>query len=288
MVSFVLDIIGFVLALCGARARLWFARILAFLVFDLFRIRRKMVMQNLQRVFGAQSSGHDLARLGRISLTNFILTSLEFFGARKIFPRQTIEIECPERMSEALGRGRGAYAMVIHSGNFEMMAFGFSRQFVPIHAPVKSVGKGKMAAWVRRNRAINGMQEIVNEGGSLRSRTARILDGLKKNQVVGFMVDQRRSKGVLIPFFGELAWTNAGLFYLWKQFPAPIIPVTIRRTGLDRHIITIHEEFLVQENENWKFDEFVLENCKIMNQRVEALVLQNPQEYFWMHDRWKK
>jgi lauroyl/myristoyl acyltransferase len=37
-----------------------------------------------------------------------------------------------------------------------------------------------------------------------------------------------------------------------------------------------------------KFREFVLENTKRMNQRVEALVAANPSEYFWMHDRWKK
>jgi KDO2-lipid IV(A) lauroyltransferase len=245
-------------------------------------------MQNLQRAFGAQSSEPALASLGRISLANFILTSLEFLGARRIFPRQNIEIEHPERMHQALSRGRGAYAMVVHSGNFEMMAYGFSREFGPIHAPVKSVGKGKMAAWVRRNRAENGMSEIVNEDGGLRSRSARIINAVKQNQVVGFMVDQRRSKGLLIPFFGELAWTNTGLFYLWKQFPAPIIPVTIKRAGLNHHVITIHEEFVVEISDNWKFDEFVLENSKKMNKCVEAIVAQNPQEYFWMHDRWKK
>jgi KDO2-lipid IV(A) lauroyltransferase len=286
--SIVLDIIGFVIAFMGARLRLWIARLLACVVFDLLRVRRKLVMQNLQRAFGAQSSEPALASLGRISLANFILTSLEFLGARRIFPRQNIEIEHPERMHQALSRGRGAYAMVVHSGNFEMMAYGFSREFGPIHAPVKSVGKGKMAAWVRRNRAENGMSEIVNEDGGLRSRSARIINAVKQNQVVGFMVDQRRSKGLLIPFFGELAWTNTGLFYLWKQFTAPIIPVTIKRAGLNHHVITIHEEFVVEISDNWKFDEFVLENSKKMNKCVEAIVAQNPQEYFWMHDRWKK
>jgi len=288
MITFILDIIGFVVACIGASARMWFAHVLAFVAFDVLRVRRKLVMHNLQRVFGTQTAAHDLARLGRNSLSNFILTSLEFFGARRIFPMQSIEIEYPERMREVLNRGRGAYAMVIHSGNFEMMAYGFSREFGPIHAPVKSVGKGQMAAWVKRKRAESGMSEIVNEQGGLRSRSARIINALKQNQVVGFMVDQRRSKGVLIPFFGELAWTNSGLFYLWKQYAAAIIPVTIRRAGLNHHIITIHDEFAVLEKDDWKFDQFVLENSKKMNSCVESLVIQNPQEYFWMHDRWKK
>jgi KDO2-lipid IV(A) lauroyltransferase len=102
------------------------------------------------------------------------------------------------------------------------------------------------------------------------------------------MVDQRRARGVLVPFFSEPAWTNTGLFYLWKQRPAPIIPITIRRLGLNHHEIEFHEEFVVATNEPWSFDEFVLENTKRMNRCVEALILANPLEYFWMHDRWKK
>jgi len=115
-----------------------------------------------------------------------------------------------------------------------------------------------------------------------------LTDALKQNQTVGFMVDQRRKKGLLVPYFGELAWTNSGLFYLWKAQPAPIIPITIKRTGLWSQCIIIHDEFELLGVGDLKFKEFVLENTKRMNQRVEALVAANPEEYFWMHDRWKK
>ncbi|NBX17940.1 MAG: hypothetical protein EBR09_11300 [Proteobacteria bacterium] len=283
-----LEIFGFLISILGARGRIFLSWVLAILAFDILRIRRKLVMRNLSRAFGADCKESVRAKVGRASVANFILTTLEFFCARSIFNKQEISFKNEDVMKSALEKQQGVYAMVIHSGNFEMMAFGVSRRFCKIHAPVKPVGKGQMAEWVRKMRESHGLIEITNSGKANKSRTARIFDGLKKNEMVGFMVDQRRTRGLLLSFFGEPAWTNSGLFYLWKQHQAPIVPVTIRRCGLNRHEIEFHDELIVLNEEQWSFEQFVLENTKKMNQYVETLVSANPAEYFWMHDRWKK
>lgn len=283
-----LECIGLIFALIGAKGRLLASKTIAFLAFDILRIRRGLVLKNLERVFGADSSLAVRMQVARLSLAHFILTSIEFFGARWIFKKVQFDIKNAARMDEALQQGRGVYALVIHSGNFEMMAYAVSKRFRRISAPVKPVGRGAMARWVQRNRAAHGLFEVVNADETDKLRTGRLIAALKQNEIVGFMVDQRRKKGLLVPFFGELAWTNSGLFYLWKAHPAPIIPVTIQRTGLWSQQVTIHEELDPVGVGELKFKEFVLENTKKMNQRVETLVAANPNEYFWMHDRWKK
>ena len=63
---------------------------------------------------------------------------------------------------------------------------------------------------------------------------------------------------------------------------------TIRRTGLSHHVVTIHQELTVLSDESWDNQTYIFENTKNMNRRVEELVLENPEEYFWMHNRWKK
>lgn len=285
---FLFNVIGFFFTLIGASGRLLLSRVVAFLVFDLLRVRRQLVMKNLERVFGSDSSRLVRTRIARTSVVNFVLTSIEFFCARWIFKRQTFEFQNAETLDQALAKGRGVYALVIHSGNFEMMAYAVSRRFRRVFAPVKPVGRGSLAQWVQHNRAEHGLVEIVQDDSSEKSRTGRLVEALNQNEIVGFMVDQRRKKGLLVPFFGELAWTNSGLFYLWKAHPAPVVPITIQRTGLRSHRVTVHHELDVFGVGELKFKEFVLENTKRMNQRVEALVAANPSEYFWMHDRWKK
>lgn len=288
MVVFFAEALGFCLAALGPRGRAFLAWTLAVIGFDIIRLRRVLVMRNIVRAFGPNASPAVCVKIGRSSLANFILTTLEFFSASRVFPRQTIEFKNPERMRDALARGRGVYLMGIHMGNFELMGSAVGQNFALVHAPVKPIGKGKLALWVRHRREKNGIVEIVNERGKGTSRTARLLDGLRKNEVVGFMVDQRRSKGTLLPFFGEPAWTNTSLISLWKQHEAPILPVTIKRLGDLRSEVIFHEEFKIEMDSGWTSDDFVRENGRRMNGIVEQLIVSNPKEYFWMHDRWKK
>ncbi|NBO38523.1 hypothetical protein EBU99_08055 [bacterium] len=289
MVVILLEILGFLLSALGARGRSLVAWSLAFVAFDLLHLRRKLVLRNLERAYGRDSSPVVRAQVGRAALANFILTTLEFFSSRRVYPQQKVVFRNGEIFQNALAQGRGVYLMVIHMGNFELMADAILKQFaVPVHTPVKPVGKGALARWVKAQRAAHGLLEIANDGASSLSRTKRIFEGLELKQCVGFVVDQRRSKGLLAPFFGEMAWTNAGLFYLWKQRPAPIIPMTIKRVGENQHEVTVHEEFVVEQDSQWSHDQYLLENTKRMNGLVEILITANPQEYFWMHDRWKK
>ncbi|MFZ9518870.1 MAG: lysophospholipid acyltransferase family protein [Silvanigrellaceae bacterium] len=288
MIVFLAEALGVSLAALGPRGRSFIAWTLAVIGFDVIRLRRKMVLQNIGRAFGRDANPNVCVGIGRASLANFILTTLEFFSARIVFPQQQVEFINPERMNEALGRGRGVYLMGIHMGNFELMGSAVGKNFALVHAPVKPIGKGKLALWVKARREKNGIVEIVNERGKGTSRTARLLDGLRKNEVVGFMVDQRRSKGTLLPFFGEPAWTNTSLIALWKQYEAPILPVTVARRGYNRFQVIFHDEFKIETNSLWTADEFIRTNGQRMNQVVEQMIVANPKEYFWMHDRWKK
>lgn len=288
MVVFFAELLGLSLAALGPRGRAFLAWTIAVVGFDVIRLRRALVLRNIVRAFGQNASPAVCVKIGRASLANFILTTLEFFSASRVFPQQTVEFKNPERMQKALAQGRGVYLMGIHMGNFELMGSSVGKNFALVHAPVKPIGKGKLALWVKQRREKNGIVEIVNERGKGTSRTARLLDGLRKNEVVGFMVDQRRSKGTLLPFFGEPAWTNTSLIALWKQHEAPILPVTISRVGYNRSEVIFHEEFKIEMDSTWTNEEFVRENGRRMNSVVEQLIVSNPMEYFWMHDRWKK
>lgn len=288
MVVLIAEIVGYLLAMLGARGRSLVAWSLAVLAFDILRFRRSMIMKNLQRVYGSASSARVRAEVGRASVANFILTTIEFFSAHRVFPKYDIRFKNPEIIRAALARGQGVYLMGMHMGNFELMGTAVGRNFARVHAPVKPIGKGALARWVGKRRESNGIVEIFNERANGSSRTARLMEGLRLNEIVGFMVDQRRKKGLLLPFFSEPAWTNTGLIFLWKQRSAPIHPVTIARRGLMSAEVTFHDEFIPEQKAGWSAEEFVLENTKRMNQVVEQLILANPKEYFWMHDRWKK
>jgi KDO2-lipid IV(A) lauroyltransferase len=288
VVVLIAEIAGLFLSLVGPRGRSAIAWFVAFVGFDLFRLRRKLILKNLDRVYGPNANPKVCISVGRASVANFVLTTLEFFAAQRVFPDYQVTFRNPDKMKTALAGGQGVYLMGIHMGNFELLGTAVGSHFARVHAPVKPIGKGRLALWVKKRREKNGIVEIVNERGVRASRTKRLMDALQNNEIVGFMVDQRRAKGLLLPFFGEPAWTNTSLISLWKQRAAPIIPVTIARTADQRAELVFHDEFVVEDRPDWTSDQFVLENAKKMNSIVEQLIVSNPEEYFWMHDRWRK
>lgn len=285
---FLAESLGFILARLGARGRFLCAWVLGVLAFDVLRVRRTLIMTNLARAFGAQSSRIVRAQVGRASVVNLILTTLEFFAIRRIFTKQHIEWKNPEILHGALARGQGVYVMGVHTGNIELLGRVIATTFARLHVPVKPIGKGRLAQWVKERRSDNGVEELVNGRGQGRSRTRQMMDALNRNELVGFFVDQRRSRGSLVPFFGEPAWTNVGLILLWKQRKAPVIPVSIARRGWNQIEVTIHEELVFDHDPAWSVEQYVQENAKKMNAMAERMILSNPKEYFWIHDRWKK
>jgi KDO2-lipid IV(A) lauroyltransferase len=280
-----LNVVSFYLALLGARGLRIFATLLGFLSFDIFRLRRKVIFNNLNIAFGNSFSDKEKLRIARESTRNFILMTLEFFASEKLFPQLKVTLHNREHLDNALKQGIGAYVMGIHMGNIELMCTTGTKEFARTNAVTKPVGSGAVAAWVRKRREGNGEYEILRDGPSAGQRN--IFEALDRNELIGFMVDQRRRKGLRVPFFGKPALTNTGLFYLWQQRPSPIIPVMIVRKSLKEHDMHVFPELKVETNPNWTQEEFLERNSTRMNEHVEKMIRMRPEEYFWMHNRWK-
>jgi KDO2-lipid IV(A) lauroyltransferase len=73
--------------------------------------------------------------------------------------------------------------------------------------------------------------------------------------------------------------------YLRKK--APILPVILKRTAPGAYTISYFSEFIYQENNALSFEENVSHMTLKINQQVEDMIRCNPDEYFWMHNRWE-
>ena len=286
MVRALLQILAFFFAALGVRGLRLLAYALGILAFDVLRVRRKVVLQNLDYAFADSKTVAEKRRIGRLSYVNFLDTTLEFFASKRLYSKLKTSVRNRQYMEDALQKGQGVYNMIIHLGNFELMASAGAKYWTRVNAVTKPVGKGEFAAWVRERREENGHFEIL-PGGSQGSRQKMIFDALRRKEIVGFMVDQRRSKGIRLPFFTKPALTNTSLFQLWRRQKAPIVPAIMHRTSLDSHEYLFFPEFEVHENSDWTDEQFLVENSLRMNAVVEEMIRVAPEEYFWLHKRWK-
>lgn len=280
-----LDTFGFLVSRLGNRGIYFVSKVLAYFLFDLVKLRRRVILKNLDIVYGNNKSYKQKLDIGRDCIASFMRTALTFSGSPWLFNKLEISFENRNYIDQSLAQNKGVYVLGIHSGNFALMCHASTKHIAPTHAVTKPIGGPMMSKWVHERRKSHGEFEIERrKPGQAATAIREILD---RNEIVGFMVDQRRRKGILSPLFGQPAYTNTGLFFLWKQRPAPIVPVIIHQTSYNKHTLRFFKPLEVIQRDGQTDDQFFAENTATMNTLVEEMMTTHPEEYFWLHNRWK-
>jgi len=260
------------------------ASILAFLSFDVLRVRRSVILENLRTAFPEWTESRR-AQAGRGGCKSFFQTVLEFLAARRYFRNAQMDVVNKHIMDEALARAGSVYIVCIHMGNWELLCSRGTSYFKPVSILAKDIGKGAGAKWVTERRFENGCFVIPRDGEV--PAALQIPKLLKSGNIIGFIVDQHKPGGVRVPLFGKPAFTNSGLLQLYLRHPAPILPAIARRVSANCHEMIFLPEFEVEKPEGARFKETVVHNVARLNRVVEDMIRLNPDQYFWMHRRWK-
>lgn len=281
---FSLNLLCFFLSLFPPHIFWVISAVLSVVSFDILRVRRSVILKNLQIAF-PQWSAAQKRSVGRKSVFHFCLTMFEFMISARYFKKTKVTIYHGDYLNNALALKKGAYVQCIHIGNWELLCYQGSQNFAPVHSFVKDVGKKEMATWVNSKRAENLMQ-VIERKSPLQTQK-RIVKVLRDNHILGFIVDQRRNTGPLIPFYGKPSHTNTSLIQLALRRPAPIVPAVLVRRGIWKHDMIFFPE-LKFDREASLGDEALQFNGSVeMNRMIEKMIEVAPEQYFWMHDRFK-
>ena len=107
----------------------------------------------------------------------------------------------------------------------------------------------------------------------------KALSFLEKNYSLALMIDQRLSEGELIDFFNHPASTTTLPAQLAIKFNLKIVPIFIKRKEDDTFEMSILEPVLVHKNK--------IETTKKLNDILESMIVKNPGQWIWTHNRWK-
>ena len=95
------------------------------------------------------------------------------------------------------------------------------------------------------------------------------------------MIDQRVSQGIKSNFFKNEAFTTTIPAQFVKKFKCKVVPIYIERVKGVNFKLTIHDPLIYSKNETI---ETITQN---LNHVLERLVLKNPDQWIWSHNRWK-
>jgi KDO2-lipid IV(A) lauroyltransferase len=194
-----------------------------------------------------------------------------------------VDVEGIEHLFNALDQGRGAILATGHVGNWELLNASLSVAGVPITIAVRELDDSRVDSLVTALRTRFG-SEVILRGATAGRRLVRALVG---NRGVGLLVDQDIPSipGVFVPFFGRLAWTPSGAAMLALRTGCPIMPGFIHRMPDGRHKVKIDPPF--EPPDGGRLEERVSELTAAATAAVEWHVRAWPEQWVWMHRRWR-
>ena len=189
-----------------------------------------------------------------------------------------IEIKGQEILEEIKKNNKSVIFISGHFANFELMAMHIEKSGInlaAIYRPLNNIFLNKIMERIR-SKYICKYQIKKGKGG-----LKKLLGLKKKNFSTALMIDQRVSEGIQSKFFNEKALTTTIPAQLVKKFNIPVIPIYIERIKDINFLLTINKPIHFEQNNS-------IENItNILNQTIEKMVLKNPGQWIWSHNRWK-
>ena len=165
-----------------------------------------------------------------------------------------------------------------HLANFELMAMHLERSGIKLSAIYRPLN----------NIFLNNKMEKIRKNYICKYQIKKGLGGIKnlislkrKKFSTALMIDQRVTEGILSKFFNKEALTTTIPAQIVKKFKTPIIPVYIERIEDIKFKIIIKKQIKFAENES------IQEITDKLNKIFEEMVLKNPEQWIWSHNRWK-
>ena len=253
-------------------------RVLGFLAFHVFRIRRSVTLNNLRNSFGVEKNGRELERIARLSYDHIGMTFIEMLYAPKLVMRihEIVDLSDIEKVHSALERGKGLMLVGGHFGSWELNAGALAAAGIPISVVVRRQANPLVDRLMNRNRSLFGLK-VIPTGASIK----HIVQALRNGESIGLVSDQDAGrKGVFVDFFGRKASTPRGAAKLALKYGAPVIVTMTARMSPGRYRMILREVDVVP-------DDTVESLTKRYTRVMEEIIRQFPEQYFWMHRRWK-
>ena len=165
-----------------------------------------------------------------------------------------------------------------HFSNFELMAMQIENAGINVAAVYRPLNNFFLNFIMEKIRIKNICKTQVKKG---KAGTRQLLELFKSGSSIALMIDQRVSEGVKVNFFGRPAFTTTIPAQLVKKYNCEIVPVYIERINKINFKMHVNKPIKFENNLSI---EYITEKLNII---LEKMILENPEQWIWSHDRWK-
>ena len=245
----------------------------------LFR-NKKIILENLnnakinEKNFDIKNLINDMwGNYGRILCEYPFISSLSGTNNNKY-----LKVNGKEVLERLKKENKKAVFISGHFNNFELMAMQISKQGIDlaaIYRPLNNIFLNKKMESIRKKFICKNQIKKGIAG------TREIIKFIKNGYSIALMIDQRVSEGIESNFFNKKAFTTTIPAQLHLKYGLEIVPVYIERKNKHYFTVYFYEPLSFDNNK----DQIYITNK--LNNVLENLILRNPSQWIWTHDRWK-
>ena len=254
-------------------------------VWKVVGFRREIVLDNLRQAFGAEMTEEEIQDLARRFYRNLGMTLMEFLSFPKLKQSDfldLVDIQGMEYFTETVAGGRGALLVSGHFGNWEMMGARIAAEGQKVSFIVKEQTNARVDRIQNDIRQKAGIGTIRSGGASIKE----MVRALRRQELIGLVGDQDAGpEGYFTEFLGRQASVFRGTAYFAWKLKVPILTGFIFRQPDGNHVVETGPPFAADPE--WDEDTAVARLTEIHVQRLEKAIRKAPDQYFWLHRRWK-
>lgn len=258
---------------------------LGLLAFYLLKKEREKTIRNLTIAYGETKSTTDIRQMAKSVFSNLGRGAAEMLIKLEVDDKEiyfsNVEVIGLENAEKAYARGNGIINIVPHLGCWEALPKAYTMLGFKAGTVAKSLKNERLNNWLLEKRQFKGFK-VLQRGSSYKT----ILKFLTQNNSLGMLIDQDTSvKGVFVDFYNKPAYTPIGAAMLALDSDAAVFTTSYIRTSGNKYKFVFGEALEVTRTGDRKEDLRI--NTERFHQAVEKQIMQYPEQWVWMHERWK-
>jgi Kdo2-lipid IVA lauroyltransferase/acyltransferase len=194
-----------------------------------------------------------------------------------------IRYEGLENYLRAREKGKGVLVLTGHLGAWELSSFYHSLMGMPMGMVIRRLDNPLVDRFVNRIRCLRG-NRVIHKDDFARG----LIASMRAGETVGILMDTNMTppQGVFVPFFGVEACTASGMARIAGKTGAAVVPgFLLWEKSERRYVLHFGEELEVVHTGDSELD--AVTNTAAFTKAIEDYVRQYPEQWLWVHRRWK-
>tara|TARA_B100002051_G_C16599880_1_gene567408 strand:- start:156 stop:1019 length:864 start_codon:yes stop_codon:yes gene_type:complete len=242
---------------------------------------KKITNENLERALGKDKSQNK--KIISKMWSNYGMTFVEYLYLKSFKNTDShISIKGTNILEKIIQEDKPVIFVSGHFANFELMSMELCKKGInlaTIYRPLNNFFLNPFMEFVRRKYVCKNQ---IKKG---RFGTREAIEYIKKNYSVALMIDQRVSEGKLIPFFKKDSLTTTLPAQLAIRYKCNIVPVHIIRKSNELFEMEVYEPIDILKFED--SEKSKIEISLKLNKIIENMIIKEPSQWIWTHNRWK-